>query len=441
MTRKLSSLIVVIIFAIIPQKLFAQQFLMDMVDTTNQMGKGMLSIYQRYDRVKLSGYFQPQFQIIGSQGAETYAGPNFSTHSNNRILIRRGRLKVGYAHLNKKGETTTNFVMQFDGSERGVVIRDFWGRFYETKFKLFSVTVGMFSRPFGYEINHSSSNRETPERGRMSQILMKSERDLGAMLTIASNKKESKLSDLYLDIGVFNGQGLAGVTDFDNHKDLISHLVLKPIPLFGGKSPLVSGGLSIYRGGIVNQSDVIYKIKKSQGNYEMVKDSSNLNNQALNPRNYYGADLQLKFPNPNFQTEFRAEYIIGTQTGTANASATPGSYPITNKIYEPLYVRNFKGAYFYYLQLLGSPKHQFLMKYDWYDPNSKVSGKEIIGTKGLTAGDIKYNTLGLGYVFHANTTLKFVFYYEIVKNEITSHYNFNQDKKDNVFTTRLQFSF
>ena len=49
--------------------LFAQRFLMDLVDTTNQMGKGMLSIYERYNRVRISGYIQPQFQVISKEGA------------------------------------------------------------------------------------------------------------------------------------------------------------------------------------------------------------------------------------------------------------------------------------------------------------------------------------------------------------------------------------
>jgi hypothetical protein len=38
------------------------QFLMDMVDTTTDMGKGMLSIYKKYDKIRISGYMQPQFQ-------------------------------------------------------------------------------------------------------------------------------------------------------------------------------------------------------------------------------------------------------------------------------------------------------------------------------------------------------------------------------------------
>jgi hypothetical protein len=34
---------------------------MDMVDTTAEVGKGMLSIYKKFDRVEFSGYMQPQF--------------------------------------------------------------------------------------------------------------------------------------------------------------------------------------------------------------------------------------------------------------------------------------------------------------------------------------------------------------------------------------------
>jgi hypothetical protein len=63
--------------------------------------------------------------------------------------------------------------------------------------------------------------RETPERGRLSQILMPSEGDIGIM--VSHEPKESKWdrSRFKLDIGFFNGQGLSGTTDFDNHKDLI----------------------------------------------------------------------------------------------------------------------------------------------------------------------------------------------------------------------------
>ena len=65
------------------------QFLMDMVDTTTNMGKGMLSIYKNYDRVKFSGYVQPQFQVAEEKGAKSYNGGDFLPNVNNRFMLRR----------------------------------------------------------------------------------------------------------------------------------------------------------------------------------------------------------------------------------------------------------------------------------------------------------------------------------------------------------------
>lgn len=424
-----------------PDTTFAQRFLMDLVDTTNTMGKGMLSIYERYNRVRISGYIQPQFQFIAAKGAESFAGGNFSEFTNNRFMLRRGRLRVDYAHLNEKGEPTSYFVFQFDGTERGVAIRDFWGRFYENKFKLFALTTGMFARPFGYEVNLSSANRESPERGRMSQILMKTERDIGVMLTLNKRFKNGKTSDFKLDIGVFNGQGMSGPTDYDSHKDVITRLSMKPRRLFPASRALLSAAISGYAGGITSQTDVLYKVEKKSDIHVMTRDSAKSNSGKTAPRNYAGADVQIVFPNKHGQTEFRAEYIKGKQTATALSSETPGTYPVSNGLKDPLYIRSFDGAYFYFLQNLNSIDHQFVLKYDWYDPNKKISGKEVSTISGYSKGDLRYNTLGMGYVYRANESLKFMFYYEIVKNEKSALPGFTTDAKDDVFTCRVQYNF
>lgn len=434
----------VILFLLIvlkPDQSIAQRFLMDLVDTTNQMGKGMLSIYERYNRVRISGYIQPQYQFIEKKGAESYAGGNFSTFSNNRFMLRRGRLRVDYAHLNEKGEPTSYFVFQFDGTERGVAIRDFWGRFYENKFKLFALTTGMFARPFGYEVNLSSANRETPERGRMSQILMKTERDIGIMLTLNKRHRNGKSSDFRFDIGVFNGQGMSGPVDYDSHKDVIAKFSMKPQRISSVSRALFSAAVSGYAGGITSQSETIYKVKKSNEQYVMQKDSSQSNFGKAAPRNYAGADAQLIIPNKRGQTEFRAEYIKGKQTATFLSSETPGTYPVINNLKAPLYVRNFDGAYFYFLQHLNSERHQFVLKYDWYDPNKKVSGLELSEANGFSKADIRFNTLGAGYVYRANESLKFTFYYENVKNEKSLIPGFTADAPDDVFTCRVQYNF
>ena len=158
---------------------------MDMVDTTTETGKGMLSIYKKYDHLRFSGYIQPQFQLASQKGIQSFEGGNFASRVSNRFMLRRSRVRIDYVHFDKDDAAGVQFVFQFDANERSFTVRDVWGRIFENKYKLFSFTTGIFARPFGYEINLSSSDRESPERGRMSQILMKSERDLGAMVSFA----------------------------------------------------------------------------------------------------------------------------------------------------------------------------------------------------------------------------------------------------------------
>src|SRR4030095_5611435 len=181
------------------------QFLMDMVDTTTEIGKGILSIYRQYNGLRFSGYVQPQYQVIQTKGAKSFNAGDFPPNVDNRFMIRRGRLRVDYVRLSNNKSASGQFVFQIDATERRVFVRDLWGRVFENRAKLFSLTVGMFARPFGYELNLSSSDRESPERGRMSQTLMKTERDLGAMVSFEPRGRTTWLKFVKLDAGFFNG--------------------------------------------------------------------------------------------------------------------------------------------------------------------------------------------------------------------------------------------
>lgn len=420
------------------------QFLMDMIDTTTEMGKGMMSMYMKYDALRFSGYIQPQFQMAQSRGAKGYAAGDFPAASDNRFTLRRGRIRVDYERYNKDEEVMVQFAFQFDGTERGVFIRDFYGRFFETKFNLFSLVGGMFARPFGYEVNLSSADRETPERGRMSQILMKTERDLGAMISFEPRRRDHPLSFLKIDVGAFNGQGLTATTDFDSHKDIIGRIAIKPQQIKGTQS-LLSGGVSVLYGGMQQFTNQINTMGTVDGKPGFRADSSMKNIGEIAPRHYYGADIQWKISNGKGKgyTQFRAEYIRGQQTATALTTETPGIIPVTpSGALQPLYIRNFTGAYLYYIQNLGSPKHQAVLKYDWYDPNTKVKGKDIgVPGAGLTPADIRYNTVGIGYLYYANEHLKFMVYYDWVTNEKTALEGYEDDLKDNVLTARMQYRF
>ena len=410
---------------------------MDLVDTTKDMGKGMLSIYKKFDHIRIGGYIQPQFQIVQDKGAKSFNGGDFAANVNNRFMIRRGRIRFDYIHFAEKKGPSVQFVFQFDGTERGVFIRDFWGRVLENKYQLFALSVGMFARPISYELNLSSSDRESPERGRMSQILMKTERDLGAMVTFEPRKKDHPLRYLKIDAGLFNGQGLSATADFDSHKDLITRIALKPYPV--SKKITLSAGASLLDGGFLQNTKYLYTTNDNINGKTFTVDSSLANNGKIAARKYYGADAQLKIKTKAGYTELRAEYLTGTQTATAGSSETPAILLAGTDGY---YVRKFNGAYFYILHNILSTHHQLAIKYDWYDPNAKVKGDDI-GKAGttLSSTDIKYSTLGFGYIHYVNENLKLVFWYEKITNEKTLLPGYTADLKDDVFTCRLQFRF
>lgn len=420
---------------------FGQRFLTDMMDTTTTMGKGIYPLYDKSDRLRFGGYMQPQFQFAESRGAKSFAGGDFPTNSDNRFTLRRGRIRIDYLHNSPDNKPMAYFAFQFDGTERGVYIRDFWGRFFENKLEMFAITTGMFARPMGFEANYSSSDRESPERGRMSQTLMKTERDLGAMITFETRKPTQPLKWMKLDVGVFNGQGLTGPNDYDSHKDVVGRLSLKKRKFKNGIQ--LTASVSGFYGGITSQSPWIYRTQKNAaGKYVVTGDSSQSNVGYVSPRQYIGADAQLKIPHGKGFTEFRAEYIQGNQTGTAASSETPGTYPATTTgTLLPMYVRSFNGAYFYFLQGLGSTQHMAVVKFDWYDPNTRVKGNELTAANGYTGADVRYNTLGIGYMGFLNSHVKLTVYYDFVMNEHTALAGFTGDLKDNIFTTRIQFRF
>jgi hypothetical protein len=417
------------------------QYLMDMLDTTKELGRSNVNMLKRFDHIRIAGYMQPQFQAASAKGAKGYSGGDFQPNSDNRFMLRRGRFRIDYVRTDKLQRNQLQFAFQIDGTERGVFIRDYWGRIWENKLEMFSFTTGMFARPFGFEVNYSSSDRESPERGRMSQILMKTERDLGFMTSFEFRKPKAKWKFFRIDAGIFNGQGLSGPAEFDSYKDLITQLVISPVKLTHKLT--ISGGLSLLYGGLVQSSKYTFRMKDLNGITDFVVDSvTTVPGQEL-PRHYYGINTQLKYRTGWGFTELRGEYWKGTQTATQQSSETPGTIPtLANGAYAPYYIRPFKGSFIYFLQNIVNLKNQVGVKLDWYDPNTKVKGTQIgAGGTHFTQADIRYTTIGAGYLYYMNENLKFVLWYDWVNNEITSLPGYTQDLSDNVFTLRVQYRF
>ncbi len=180
-----------------------------------------------------------------------------------------------------------------------------------------------------------------------------------------------------------------------------------------------------------------YSMASKDGADLFLVDSSSKNVGAKAPRDYYGVDAQAIWKHSFGKTEIRAEYWRGTQPGTATTTANPGFLPTA-----PTYIRNFDAAFFYFLQNIINRKYELMMKYDWYDPNKKVSSGQIGKTgTNMTLSDIKFSTLGIGITRYFSGNLKFLVYYDIVRNEKTQLLGFEKDVEDNIFTFRLQLRF
>ena len=390
-------------------------------------------------KLKITGYVQAQWQKADTIGGPAgFAGGNFPGLSDNRFKLRRGRIKFLY------GDDYNQFVMQFDVSEGGFATKDMYFKLTDPLLHSFSLYGGIFNRPFGYEIAYSSKERESPERARFTQTLFPQERDMGAQITF-NPPKTSNYNFIHLDMGLFTGNGINA--EFDKKKDFMGHLWISK----NTKSEKMKYGfgVSIYQGGILQGNKYVYKMGDVvTGVKGFVVDSATSNKNSFATRQYFGVDGQLSLESPVGLSVLRGEYVMGTQPGSSATSTSPTA-AVPN--YDT-YIRKFSAFYVYFVQTIMQSKHQIVVKYDVYDPNTDVASTDINGTINtkktkLTTTDIKYSTIGLGYIYHFDNNLKFMIYYDLVSNEktgisgTTGINNFTKDIKDNVLTIRVQYKF
>ncbi len=415
-------------------------------DSLNKSFESLKHEIDNMKKLKITGWVQAQFQLTDTAGAKGFDGGDFLPTSTNRFMIRRGRIKFTYNGKN------TQYVFQLNATERGVNIADFFAKVTDPWTNAFSITVGAMNRPFGFEIQQSSQDRETPERSRFLQIIAPNERDIGATVTFAPTKGK-KLFGLRIDAGFFNGTGIAvpgttslngaGVTDFDRFKDFIARVHYSK----ASKNEKVKFGIgaSVYNGGFGRTSNQNYNAitTDTAGNKTWMRQDTTpsyvlklAGKQA--PRQYVGLEMQFSVVSLIGTTTIRGEYVTGVQSAFKDDSRSPSASPSASL---STYQREFNGANVYLVQRLGKSKHELALKYEWYDPNTKVSGTEIDSKYGFGRGDVKFTALGLGYNIHWDQNVKFMFHYNMVTNETAKVSGYTYDLKDNVFTARLQYRF
>ena len=81
----------------------------DTIKTNNNEGPQALPTNKK---ITITGYIQPQFQIVESNGAPTISGGNFEPNTNNRLIMRRGRLKATFDTRNIK------YAIQINATEK-----------------------------------------------------------------------------------------------------------------------------------------------------------------------------------------------------------------------------------------------------------------------------------------------------------------------------------
>jgi len=192
-------------------------------------------------------------------------------------------------------------------------------------------------------------------------------------------------------------------------------------------------------------------------NKVFVLDSNTPNNRTkYAKRQYMGIDAQFSAKSAAGNTHLRAEYIFGEHPFAGGTNAK-----LTALRTGPVYMRKLNGGYVMMAQDLGKAPVTLVAKYDWFNPNTEVSGNDI--GKAVTdenqaptgSGDIARTTVGLGAQWRIHPAIMVTAYYDIVKNETTEHlknvkdentgkitaYGYENVRKENVFTIRLQYRF
>jgi len=400
---------------------FAQEFELTPAEALEQRAQTIEESLKVLQKFKVSGYIQTQYQW-GEKDASLKVGSGNSNRdeSFDRFGIRRGRIKFTYESGIASG------VFQLDITEKGVGFKDAYLGIKDPWGGTNILKAGVFDRPFGNEISYSSSRRESPERSTIFQTLFPEERDLGASLTLQASKT-SPWNFLKLEAGLFAGNGIKQETD--NRKDFIGHLsAAKNI----GSEAKWGLGVSCYSGSVFQGNENVYKMN---GN-TFTLDNTPENKGKFAKREYFGFDGQFSVMSVLGLSQIRAEYLFGSQPGSKANSKSPNSSTL---VITDTYIRDFSGGYVIFIQDLGQLPLSTVVKYDWYDPNTKVA-KNDVGLNNTGMGDLMQKTLGLGMLWRVNNNVRLQAFYELNSYEKTENLAV-KDIKNDVFTLRLQYKF
>ncbi len=389
----------------------------------------MESDLSKLTKIKISGYIQAQYEMYDNWSADgTKHGVNVAAsgqpenYITNSFFIRRARVKFTYeAYDGVKFVLCPDFTIdKFSLKDAYVVLNDRWT-------KTFSLFLGQFNR-ITYDNEYSSASREFAERTLLTRTFYPVEREVG--MKLEADFKTKYNFPLKLQFAIFNGNFGEGAIsnqqkDVDNTKDWMARAV------YSFKMP--SKGLGIDFGGhtYIGKTTVIALDADPTKNI-----FTDVNNNPFTPvvgdtfdKNLYAAEMQIYYDFLGGMS-LKGEYVRGTYSGTINVAQV-------NSLFNANKIRNVEGYYISLVKNVGK-KNQASLRYDVFDPNTKLSGDDI--TK---KDDLKYHnwTFAWQYYFDENVKIMACYNMPINENSANAGADFKTDKTDNTLTLRLQARF
>jgi hypothetical protein len=394
----------------------------------------------KLSKIKVSGYLQAQYNRADTIGV-------IAANVQSRFLIKRGRVKTSYENKYAK------YVLELDATQDGVGIKDAFVSFKEPWLQTIAATIGAMDRPFGYEVSYSSSMLESPERSKVIGVLFPKEKDIGAMLEIAAD--EGLFYNVNLKAGVYNGMTNI-LNENDNNKDFIGRLGFK-LPLADAGLD-IDGGISMYSGKVTAMDTTGGKGVSYAIDNKVWKSTPASQLHSTYDRQYTGFDVQLYYATPGIGgTCIKGEYTFGKNPGT-HAKYDPYGLAAP-ALTDNVYTREMAGWYAYLIQNVDPIGAQFVLKYDVFDPNTKIDKGDLVDTlsgaaTGLNAADVAISTFGVGMIYYLtwDPNVRIMLYYEMPKYEKVSAsgvqrgaasplYYYTTDHKLNQLTLRVQYKF
>ncbi len=447
-------------------------------------------------KIKISGYIQAQY--FHYEQSSNFPHDNF--------MVRRARVKVTYEPVDGLA-----FALEPDFQPGNLSIKNAYVQLNEPWLKTFSLWAGKFDRP-DYEVEYSSSNLECLERSRVIATLYPDEKAIGFKLEVMPHK-----TNLKIQLALLNGNegytytdantspysstinAAQNNVDFDGFKDwMLRATYAFKLGHLGGLTIGAHGYLGKVKANSIDLMNSDYTYNKQF--------STNGNTGTSIRRNWVGAEAQLYLDILGGLT-LKGEYIFGingapgyytTLPAVSSTSVTMKNDTLlqtltttTTKSLRPAIERNFKGYYVYLIKNVGK-RNQFAVRYDYYDPNTKISTDSIgfshykvtststdniysysstnpvVGTNtqsitkisnSITSGlnDIAYGTWTFAWTYYFSDNIKIQLAYSMPMNEkvptagkvtqnysvnnVTSTYDYSNLIKQNFVTLRVQAKF